>query len=308
MNVFRIHIRPTGGLKDSKLPFDYCLKEGVLGLGWQTESQTNSASWESYEAEASEQYGTKGISRVRYLKNNVKQNDLIWTRDTEGHYFLGKVNSEWEYFTNPEAQAADIVNIVRCTLKNVQSVDDVPGKVVACFRPSRTIQAIRDETATDYSKYLWNKLIERDDFRISKERYADVFSFLGSEDTEDVIFVYLQMQGWVVIPHSRKSDTMRYEYYLINKDSKERAIVQVKTGRTPLTVSDWDKYNEKVFLFQSNVNYNGMSQGNVVCIAPRDIKSFMFGNRELLPSSICHWLDVASSEKTHSSNHHNLIT
>ena len=175
MTVFRIHIRPNGGLADPSISFEYCLKENVLGLGWQTNSQNNRASWDEYEKEASEKYGSSDLSRVRYLKNNIRINDLIWTRDTQGNYYLAKVEAEWEYFSNKNAQDADIVNIVRCNIIKVPSVDDVPGKVVACFRPSRTIQAIRDETALNYSEYLWNKLSGQDFYNLSKDKFSNVF-------------------------------------------------------------------------------------------------------------------------------------
>lgn len=297
MTVYRIHIRPGGGLADPKVSFSYCLQEGVLGLGWQTETQNNNASWEEYETEAAEIYGNSELSRVRYLKNNLQKNDLIWTRDIEGNYYLGKVESGWEYFSNREAQDADIVNIVRCNLKKVPSVDDVPGKVVASFRPSRTVQAIRDETASDYSKYLWNKLSDKEYYDLPKENFKNVFSLLGSKETEDVIFIYLQMQGWLVIPNSRKGDTMSYEFYLVDKETKEKAIVQVKTGHTPLTPSEWANWKEKVFLFQASGNYNGSPVDNVVCIEPKDIEMFMYSNKSLLPSNIGHWLNVAQNEK-----------
>lgn len=295
MTVFRIHIRP-GGTNDHSLSVEYCLREKVLGLGWQIESQNNNVSWDEYEKEANKQH-ENDLSRVRYLKNNIRKNDLIWTRDTKGHYYLAKVESEWEYFSNYEAQKVDIVNIVRCDIKKVESVDDVPGKVIACFRPSRTIQRIADKTASSYSEYLWNKLSGKNFYNISKDEYSNVFSFLGSEETEDVIFIYLQEQGWVVIPNSRKTDTMRYEFYLINRKTKEKAIVQVKTGNTQLTPKNWKDWKEKVFLFQANGKYNGISSDNVVCILPKDIESFMYKNKELMPSTIVYWLDVAASEK-----------
>lgn len=297
MTVYRIHIRPRGGLANPKVSFDYCLKASVLGLGWQTESQNNNVSWEEYETEATEIYGSGELSRVRYLKNNIEANDIIWTRDTEGNYYIGKVLSEWEYYSNRDAQDADIVNIVRCELKKVLSVDDVPGKVVACFRPSKTIQAIRDETASNYSKYLWNKLNGKEFYSLPKVNYKNVYSFLGSEETEDVVFIYLQMQGWVVIPNSRKGDTMSYEFYLINRKTKEKAIVQVKTGHTALSPKDWSSWKEKVFLFQASGLYNGSSVGNVVCLKPNEIESFMYANKEMLPSNISHWLDIAENEK-----------
>lgn len=297
MTVYRIHIRPKGGLANSKVSFDYCLKENVLGLGWQTETQNNGVAWKEYESEASEIYGSGELSRVRYLKNNLKKDDLIWTRNEEGNYYLGKVVSEWEYFSNPEAQDADIVNVVRCELIKVPSIDDVPGKVVACFRPSKTIQSIRDETASNYSKYLWNKISGNGFYSLPSEKYKNVYSFLGSEETEDVIFIYLQIQGWVVVPNSRKGDTMSYEFYAVNRETKEKAIVQVKTGHTPLSPKDWENRKEKVFLFQASGNYNGTTDGNVVCLKPDDIESFMYTYRDILPSNISHWLNVAENEK-----------
>jgi hypothetical protein len=298
MTVFRIHTRPKGGLGNAKISFAYCIKTGVLGLGWQTESQDNNATWNEYKNEAKEIYGEKELSRVKYLKNNVLKDDLIWARNTDGCYYLGKVDSEWEYFSDKDAQDADIVNIVRCNIKKIISIDDVPGKVIACFRPSRTIQAIRDNTAIEYSKYLWNKVSNTEHYDLPKEHFKNVFSFLDSEETEDVIFVYLQLQGWVVIPNSRKADTMSYEFYLIHRESKEKAIVQVKTGHTSLRASEWEGKNEKVFLFQSNNKYLGTTDNsNVITIAPSEIEVFMYNNKGLLPSNIVHWLELADSEK-----------
>ncbi|MGF1696568.1 hypothetical protein L4C54_12915 [Vibrio lamellibrachiae] len=298
MTVFRLHTRPKGGLANAKVSFDYCLRAGVLGLGWQTESQDNTATWGEFTKEAFEAYGEKELSRVKYLKNNVVKDDLIWTRDTEGHYYLGKVNSGWEYFSNDEAKDADIVNVVRCDINKVTTVDDVPGKVIACFRPSRTIQAIRDKTADDYSKYLWNKISNTEYYDLPKESFKNVFSFLDSEETEDVIFVYLQTQGWIIIPNSRKADTMSYEFYLINRISKEKAIVQVKTGYTSLTPREWEDRKEKVFLFQANNQYKGQTESeHVVSIDPSVIEKFMYNNKDLLPSNIVHWLELADSEK-----------
>ena len=297
MSVYRIHIRPKGGVANPKVSFDYCLKENVLGLGWQTETQNNDASWEEYESEAAEIYGDGELSRVRYLRNNLKKGDLVWTRDSEGNYYLARVVSEWEYYSNPEAKDADIVNVVRCELKKVRSADDVPGKVVACFRPSKTIQSIRDETATNYTKYLWNKLSEKEVYNLPKEKYKNIYSFLGSEETEDVIFIYLQMEGWLVIPNSRKADTMSYEFYAVNRETKQQAIVQVKTGHTQLTPKDWENWTEKVFLFQASGNYSEGTTENVVCLQPNEIEHFMYANKEVLPANIAHWLDIVENEK-----------
>ena len=67
------------------------------------------------------------------MHDNIQVNDLIWTRDTMGHYYLGRVTGPWEYLATPEALQADIVNISfsHCELDDDPvAADDVPGKVV----------------------------------------------------------------------------------------------------------------------------------------------------------------------------------
>lgn len=293
MMVFRIHIRPKGGIGDSKFSFSYCLKEQVLGMGWQTENHISGISWEAYEKDAKTIYGDNGFSKVRYLKNNVNKNDLIWTRDTKSNYFLAKAKSGWEYFTNKEAQDADITNVVRCQIIKIPNlIDEIPGKVIAHFRTPNTIQAIRDKNINEYSKYLWNKLSNSNFYSLTKGKFENIFTFLNDEETENVIFIYLQTKNWMVIPHSRKADTMTFEFYLINKNKKERAAVQVKTGNSSLKPSDYKDYEKPIFLFQSNGFYEGPKEIGVECLDPKVIKDFILENKKIIPSSITNWLNL----------------
>ena len=296
MNICRIHIRPRGGFANPEVSFRYCLKEQVLGVGWPTKTQKSGISWDEYEKEAAEIYGSGELSRGRYLKTHIKPNDLLWTRDTKGNYYLAKVLSGWEYYTNKEAQDADITNVVRCKIHKVESVDDVPGKVIACFRPSRTIQGIQDSVAQNYSRFLWNRLSASNDFEINIDEFRNIFTFLDSEQTEDIIFIYLQTKGWIVVPNSRKADTMSYEFYLIRKEDHRRAVVQIKTGWTSLDTTEWKEATEHVFLFQSNGQYQGMSEGNIECIEPKVVEDFIYGNLDLMPENISHWAKIVKNE------------
>ncbi len=100
--LFRVHIRPGGGLAGAILSFNYCLREQVLGLGWQVEFPPGSdRNWDTYESLAVKQYGTSDLSRVRFLHDNLQPNDLIWTRDPHGKYYLAKTISFWEYHEAP---------------------------------------------------------------------------------------------------------------------------------------------------------------------------------------------------------------
>src|SRR4051812_6216118 len=173
MYVFRIHIRPQGGSADMDTTFNYCLKEHVLGVGWRTPSNRNTKKWSEYYDEASQVHDDLNV--CKYIHKWVSPGDLIWTRDPSGHYYLGRVSSGWEYCTTDESERLDIdiANIVRCDLKPVD-IDDVPGKVVACFRASRTIQEIANVNAVGYSCYLWNQLSKQDTYSIEQAKYADI--------------------------------------------------------------------------------------------------------------------------------------
>ncbi|NOI29562.1 hypothetical protein [Vibrio coralliilyticus] len=296
MTIYRLHIRPKGGRAVPHESFAYCLKEQVLGLGWRVNSLSSLCPWENYLAEATLEYGDKELSRVKYFKKNVKPNDLIWTRNTTGQYYLARVLSNWEYRDSPGAKNADIVNVVRCQIKPVPNVDDVPGKVVACFRPTRTIQAIRNNSIATYSKFLWNGLVSEEFYDIDLDEASHIFSYLSAEETEDVIFIYLQYMGWILVPSSRRTDTMSYEYYAINKDSGQRAIVQVKTGGEQLDPSDWGDWKEKVFLFQSNGLYTQKGTETIECLEPSKIEEFLYDNMNILPKRIARWLEFLNKK------------
>ena len=301
MGVYRIHIRPDGGAGDPTISFDYCLRHRVLGMGWGVpEPEGPTLTWDQYIEAAENHYGNGGVSNVRYMSENVQEDDLLWTRDTVGAYYLARVESHWEYLATEESLKADIVNFVRCQEIHRLEVDEVPGKVVACFRPPRTIQAMRDPTVAAYSRLLWNLRSDAGHYPLDDGDIADIYAFLDDKSTEDAVAIYLQTKGWLIIPGSRKADTMSYEYILIHKDTKKRAVVQVKTGNSQLDRDKWSDIashlrgshgDVRAILFQSYGEYTGSEHSNVDCINPDELRNFIFRNRDLLPRSIAHWRD-----------------
>jgi hypothetical protein len=287
-SMYRIHIRPDGGDTDPAEAFAFCVKEQVLGMGWAVSAEhPNGLDWETYESLAAELYGSDQLSRVRYLHAKVVPNDLIWTRDTSGNYYIGRVLSHWEYLNTPQSRQADVVNVVRCDLRQIP-IDEVPGKVVACFRAPRAIQAISDSVATTYSRMIWNKVTNTNQYTVGSIPQEGLFSLLGSETVEDVVFIYLQLRGWLVVPHSRKIDTMGFEYLVIERNNGTRAAVQVKTGDTPLSPSDYAGLG-KVFLFQANGRYLGVSTNDVECLEPHEMLVFIADNLKLMPGVVQRW-------------------
>lgn len=284
MYLYRIHIRPKGGTADMRTTFDYCLRNGLLGVGWRTNSQGNTKNWDEYFKESSQIHDHLQI--CKYIHKWVREGDLVWTRDEEGQYYLMWVTSGWEYWTSPEAIELniDVANIFRCVFHRVD-IDAVPGKVVACFRASRTIQEIADSGAREYSKYLWNTLSNEQIYEIDKSKYSDIFMILDDEETEDLLFLYLQSQGWYVLPNSRKGNTMSFEYLAVNPVTGEKALAQVKTGEVVLSRDDYCHLPHKVFLFQSNERYEGSNADNVICVSRAELLKFLDNSITWFPKS-----------------------
>jgi len=115
---------------------------------------------------------------------------------------------------------------------------------------------------------------------------------LNDEETEDLLFLYLQSKGWYVLPNSRKADTMSFEYLAVNPLTCERALAQVKTGNSQLNLDDYAKIPSKVFLFQANEIYSGEAATNVVCVSRQELIEFMDASSAWLPKSFTRKIDL----------------
>jgi len=262
--------------------FKYCLKNELLGVGWRTETNKNTTDWDEYFNEATEIYDNLNV--CQYIKKWVGKDDLVWTRDMAGEYYLARVISGWEYFVDGESikKDIDIANVFRVEFKKV-AIDQVSGKVIASFRARRTIQRITDEKAIEFSKYLWNRMSHEKKYEVDNSKFHDIFMMLDNEETEDLVFLYLQSLGWYMVPNSRKADSMSFEYLSVNPKTGEKDLTQVKTGNFSLNRSDFSQYPYKIFLFQSNGLYEGDDESNVVCIKRDEIKGFLKKSLEWLP-------------------------
>lgn len=269
--------------------FAYCLSQGILGVGWRTETTTTTKDWETYYAEARSLHGN--LNTCNYIRKWISEGCLVWTRDPQGNYYLARVLSGWEYFTTEESRRRDIDigNVFRVTFEKL-SIDEVPGKVVASFRPSRTIQEIADPTAIAYSKFLWNRHAETEVYVLDGSTFdaPDVFSLLDSEEAEDLVFLYLQSQGWFVVPNSRKADTLAFEYLVIKPQDGSHAQVQVKTGGTTLDRDVYRNLPSPVILFQSSDLYVGEPSTNLTCLSRAEVENFLKASAHWLPARYRH--------------------
>ena len=279
--------------------FQHCRENGLLGVGWRVDGLANTTNWEAYEREAIAEYGSyDSIQQPRYIYNNVEPMDLVWTRDPEGQYYLARVKSGWEYWTSDESRTndIDIANIYRCEFCRVE-LDEVPGVVVSSFNArGRSIQRIGDSSALVYSKYRWNLYAQRQVYNVDLTNFPDIFTMLDSEETEDLVFVYLQRKGWYVVPNSRKGNTLRFEFMLTDSRTGEKALTQVKSGDKRLNIDDYAEEQWHIFLFQANGLYDGRPRENVTCITRDELANFLQKNTVLLPQSFQTKLELIANK------------
>ena len=275
--------------------FKYCLNNSILGVGWRTNSNRNTKNWDEYYGEASQVHNNLQV--CKYIKKWVSEGDLVWTRDDKD-YYLARVTSGWEYWISPEAieKDIDIANVFKAIIKKVE-IDAVPGKVVACFRATRSIQEVADGKALEYSKYLWNKISNEQFYQIDKSKFSDIFMMLDDEETEDLVFLYLQSQGWYLLPNSRKGDTMSFEFLAVNPKTGIKARTQVKTGQASICKDDYVSSSEDVFLFQSNGLYTGVGASNIICISRDELLNFLRESLGWFPKSFQTKMELTAAQR-----------
>ncbi len=293
MNIWRIHLKA-----DSKAGVDQrqlCLTKGIVGVGWPIDHDSTPVSWEQYWKAASlENYGTSWTAALNAIKNRMQIDDIIWTRDWQGNYFLGRITSDWYYDTSQECANADIVNVRKCEWHKVGTEEAVPGKVVSSFRPARTVQIIDDDTVYNFSQIVYNQKTNSTFYHVDNVSGRDIFSLLSPDDCEDALAIYLQAKhDYLIIPSSCKDDTMTYEFELKNRITGKSAVVQVKSGLTPLNIDDYGNLETDIYLFATSGQYSGSAKANIKTIDPEIIRTFLYEQTHLLPDKMKVWIDLS---------------
>lgn len=295
-NVWRINLKSDAdeGI-DSRM---FCINKGILGVGWQVDCEGD-IDWETYYQRATDVYYKKGDKgwwpALNAIKNRMSINDLCWTRNLDGIYYVGRISGEWQYKGDKESSEADIVNIRTIEWREAGTVDCVPGKVVNSFIPRRVVQAVDDDSVRQYSAFLFDKLSGKQPNIPLTLDTVDLFSLISAEDCEDLVGLYLQDEkGYRMIPSSCKADTAAYEFVLKHSVTGNNAVVQVKQGYVNLNVEDYTAVLGDVYLFTTKGEYFGDfgKAPRVRCISKGEIEEFIYKRQLVLSDRIKYWLSL----------------
>lgn len=286
MQLWRLHIRPGGAPASlERRSTEFCLQCNIVGMGWAVESAVTD--WPSYEAAVRAEYDDHAARVVGRFAQEAQIGDLAWFRTVAGIYYLAEFVGPWRYENTPEHLRADIVNLRSARIVEVGLADRVPGRVITAFIPSSTFQRIGAVGMLEYAIS-----IAHPDRRQTLK--GDLFDFLSPTDIEDVIAVYLQFQGWLIIPGTRRADTAHYEFVLAHRDSGERAVVQIKSGDTRLDAAGYADQTT-TFLFAASGNYGTARPPNVQIIERKALNGFMAEHPRLLPAAVIQWISLLAA-------------
>ena len=93
----------------------------------------------------------------------------------------------------PSGDWGRLVNRRKARITEVGLADAVPGKIVACLRPSKAFRAIRSSGMLAFSARLAGPDFSFDD-------PFDLYEFMSDSDHQNLVFACLQYLGRYVLP------------------------------------------------------------------------------------------------------------
>jgi hypothetical protein len=192
----------------------YCRSAGVVGVGWGrwTLKSPDGAPLEEVLAEIRTIEGWKaGGDTVRRLARDARDGDLVWTRDSAGAYWLGRIAGPWRFDGSDEASRWDLNNIRGCEWLESSFRDwEVPGAIVRSFTgrsSSFSRVAPDDQGGWRITELIWRQTKNPGLKPPRLDPEEVITDLLDPIDAEDVALIYLQSQGWLLLPSSRMHDT-----------------------------------------------------------------------------------------------------
>ncbi|OBA80300.1 hypothetical protein A9W99_18210 [Mycobacterium sp. 1164966.3] len=88
----------------------------------------------------------------------VADGSFVWTRDTDGLFWLGRICGEYRYDNDPAAAAVDLVHVRPCDWLSEPLLEpQVPDAVVATFgRGGRNFQQTHHSSVGQETQRIWD--------------------------------------------------------------------------------------------------------------------------------------------------------
>ena len=290
--VTRINLK-TATDQRKKL-IDLCLhgKNQFLAIGWSCvdfESDDYSA---FYDTVVEYVHGQKRrLNPALNIFKSARENDLFWTRDLNGVYWICRVKKTAKAYLNKELDIGAILPV-----EAYKFGLEVPGQIKASFNRARggIVQRLHYPAIIEYSKFVFNKLSGEDYYDVNLNITDNVIANLPDFELEELVISYLQIvKGYYLLSNSiaNKSTTVKIECQLISRDvnNVKKAVVQVKGPKAQvLDALDFKEFEEKgyyIYLYAPRVK-KSEEMKNVIEITSEELQEFYREYKAILPESI----------------------
>ena len=295
-HVTRINLKTAA--ENRKALIDYCLNssEQYIAIGWNKvlERNLDIKTYEDFYYRVKEE--TKSRSHALGVFWSAKKNDLFWTRDYNGFYWICRVESKAEPKLIPDLDIGAVIPV-----KAFQYGIEVPGQIKASFNRANggTCETIRDIPIVEFSKKVYNDLSHTETYQINP-LFGSILDNLPDFDLEELVISYIQLKyNYYVLSNSiaQKSTTVKIECEFITRDKNnpQNAVVQVKGGKSVIIDAlDYCPYDQKgyiVFLYAPFIK-NQDKLKNCVVITRTELMAFYTEYKSILPDSITKWENI----------------
>lgn len=247
----------------------------------------------------------KRINPALNIFSFAKVNDLFWTRDMNGTYWICRVKDTAKVYLNKKLDIGAVLPVEAYAFGL-----EVPGQLKASFnRPKGGItEKLKDINIIEYSKFVFNKLSGKNYYDINLSIANDVISNLPAFELEELVISYLQIvKGYYLLSNSiaNKSTTVKIECQLISRDVNDvkKAVVQVKGPKAQvLDALDFKDYEDKgyyIYLYAPYID-NIEKMKNAIRISDDELYAFYTEYKTILPESITQFenlFNIGFSEK-----------
>jgi hypothetical protein len=275
---------------------DFCFSEGWVGIGWEIDSLSDGITDPKVYEEAiwcaPKEFNSKpALQAHRALAHTLQFGDLVWCRAYGNIYWIGRVTGPWLYKNTEEFDEFDLYQVRKCSWHRIGPSDATPGPIKNAYagRGMTISQIRRERVAAAYeSSVIWRKVSgEAIDQPAAYDNLS--LSAVGHDDLEDIVALYLQSQGWLVVISTVKHATPITECVFRNSQN-QRAYLQVKSGQTKVDINievpqDIDKFFVFDLLHEPAAS---SASAKVVRISISELEDFIRTHKFLLPPYLQH--------------------
>jgi hypothetical protein len=247
----------------------------------------------------------KRINSALNIFSSADVNDLFWTRDMNGGYWICRVKDTAKVYLNKELDIGAVLPV-----EAYEFGFEVPGQIKASFNRARggIVQRLHYPAIIEYSKFVFNKLSGKNYYALNLAIANNVIENLPDFELEELVISYLQIvKGYYLLSNSiaNKSTTVKIECQLISRDVNDvkKAVVQVKGPKAQvLDALDFKDYENKgyyIYLYAPYIE-NLEKMKNTIRISDKELYAFYTEYKTILPESITQFenlFNIGFSEK-----------